>query len=184
MKNILNRFLLLTFALVPVLCLTDTAKNSLLAAVATFLSLALAVIARYLSPRFIPQNVKNIVILFFIAFGISVTEIVLKPIAGSNTFLPLCAVPAVLLLSQLNAKENIRTLSVRTAISGGLFAVLLLIIGVLREFLGLGSVFSLQIIGEKLKPAAIFSLPAGAIFIISLLIAVLQHFAKEDGENA
>ena len=184
MKNVLNKLLLLTFSILPVLCLTDTAKNALLAAVAIIVSLFAAVAVRMLSPRFIPENVKNIVILFLLAAGISVTEMIFAAALGGNSFLPLCAVSAVLLLSQNDAQKAKGQQFLVAAVTSGLFATLLLLIGVLREFLGRGTIFSLQIMGEKVKPAAIFSLPAGAIFMIALLIAVLQHFAKEDSHNA
>ncbi len=185
MKNILNRLLLLTFAMIPILCLTATAFDALIAAVAVFISLALAVTAKSLCPKIIPENAKNIAILLFIALGISVSEIFMGSLGSEDiAFVPLCAVPTLLLLVQIDCKTQIRKRIVATATVGGLFASLILITGILRELLGQGKIFTLSVTDKLLKPAAIFSIPAGAIFIVALLIAVLQHLAKEEEQHA
>lgn len=187
MKKILKRILNLIFAAVPVLCLTENMFDALLCAVATALSFALSLVAKKLGTNIVPARVKNIVVLIFIAFGISLVNICLGgflPVSESVRFLPLCAVSAVLLLSMTNTERSVRKLAISAAVTGGLFTALLLILGAARELLGHGTLFSLAITKNIIKPAAIFSLPAGAIFIIAVVIAAIKTAAKEEENNA
>lgn len=185
MKKILNRLLLFTFTLVPVLCLTATAFDALVASITVIFSFALGVVAKALSPSIIPRNAKNIVILLFLALGVSISEMLFGSLFGDSLrFLPLCAVPTLLLLAQIDTDAPILKILTSSAVSVALFSALTLLTGIVRELLGTGKIFRLSVTDKFLNPAAIFSLPAGAIFIIALLIALLKNFATEDGDNA
>ena len=67
---------------------------------------------------------------------------------------------------------------------GGLFAALMVVIGALREIIGLGTFFGVSVTRKIFDPIAVLALPAGAIFVIALFIVVLQYIAKEDSANA
>ena len=188
MKAICKRLLVLVFATLPVLCLTVTAANALFAALAVFVSLMAAVGVRQLGDKIIPESAKNIVVLIAIALGISLVEMftagLLSADKAAESFMPLCAVPAILLLGQSGAAKTTKAKVFSALIIGGLFGALLLSLGILRELIGTGGIFGASVTRSLFKPIEIFALPAGAIFIIALFIAVLQHIAKEDEGDA
>lgn len=187
MKKILKRILNLIFAAVPVLCLTSAMADAFVCALATFLSFSLALIVKKIDVNIVPPRVKNIVVLIFITLGISLVDIFFcgwLPVSESVQFLPLCAVSAVLLLGMTDENRPKKRLAVSAFVTGGLFAALLLLLSAVRELLGQGTLFSLPVTKSFLKPAAIFSLPAGAIFIIAVVIAAIKTAAKEEKENA
>ena len=63
------------------------------------------------------------------------------------------------------------------------FFVIMFLMGVLRELLGQGKIFSLPKTTQIWEPIRVLTLPAGAIFIVALLSAVLSYLAKEDEKN-
>jgi len=188
MKKVCRKLLVLTFAVIPVLCLTVTAANALWCALAVFLALMLSCAVRITDKKIIPEKAKNIVILIAIALGISLIEAFtagrLSADPSASVFMPLCAVPAILLLGQTSACKNRKTTILHALVIGGLYAALLVIIGVIRELIGTGRIFGLSVTRSLFDPIAIFALPAGAIFVIALFIAVLQSIAKEDSADA
>ena len=188
MRRLCRKLLVLTFAVIPVLCLTVTASNALFCALAVFFSLLLACGVRLLGDKIVPASVKNIVIIIVIALGISLVQLFaegrLSADAGAEAFMPLCAVPALLLLGLSSGRKGAKSTLLFALVEGGLFAALMVVIGALREIIGLGTFFGVSVTRKIFDPIAVLALPAGAIFVIALFIAVLQYIAKEDSANA
>ena len=85
-------------------------------------------------------------------------------------YLPLISLTTVLLTDTktiINSKP-LDTLKL-SAVMGGLSADLLLTAGILRELLGAGSFFGLDVYTKVFSPIAFFTTPAGALFIVGLL---------------
>ncbi len=188
MRKICKSLLTLTFAIIPVLCLTVTAANALWCSLAVVLSLVLSCSVRLLSDKIIPSGVKDICIMIAVALGISLVEIftsgALSADKAAEAFMPLCAVPTLLMLGQTSHIKGVKTTYFTALKIGAMFTALLIMIGAIRELLGTGCLFGATVTRSLLSPLAVLSLPAGAIFVIALFIAVLQHIAKEDTTNA
>jgi len=63
------------------------------------------------------------------------------------------------------------------------FTAALLSMGIIREFLGAGSLFGVPILSRFMDPVLIFILPPGGFFVFGLLIAVANRLAG-DGKKA
>lgn len=93
-----------------------------------------------------------------------------KTVDSVALYLPLISLTTVLLVdtqeilsfSPLNALKN-------SALIGGLGADLLLTVGFLRELLGLGSFFGLDVYTKLFSPITFFATPAGALLLLGLL---------------
>ena len=188
MKRICKSLLGLTFAIIPVLCLTVTAANALFASVAVAVSLILACSVRLLDEKIIPAGVKDVCIIIAVALGISLVQIfssgALSADAAAEVFMPLCAVPTLLLLGQTSEMKGVRKTYFTALWLGALFTALMVVIGLVRELLGKGCIFGAVITRSLFKPLAVLSIPAGAIFVTALFIAVLQRLAKEEETDA
>lgn len=85
-------------------------------------------------------------------------------------FLPLISVTTVLLTDTNHILEqSLESTLKHSALIGGLSADFLLTVGVLREFLGAGSFFGLDIYTKLFSPAEFFLKPAGALLIAAFL---------------
>ena len=93
-----------------------------------------------------------------------------KTVDSVALYLPLISLTTVLLIdtnevlnaSPLQALKN-------SALIGGLGADLLLTVGFLRELLGLGSFFGLDVYTKLFSPVTFFTTPAGALLLLGLL---------------
>ena len=54
------------------------------------------------------------------------------------------------------------------------FTLALTLVSVIREFLGNGTFFGLQVLPESVDPIAIFVQPPGAFLVLELIIAVMN----------
>jgi len=61
--------------------------------------------------------------------------------------------------------------------SGTAYAIILLIIAFFRELLGFGSLFRIEILGGWWRNIAVMSMPAGAFFMIGILIWISNTYA-------
>ncbi len=188
MRSLCKRLLTLALAVIPVLCLTVSAANALWCAVAVFFSLLLSCAVRVTSDRIIPASAKNICIIIAVALGISLVEVftagALSADESASAFMPLCAVPAILLLGMTSDKKGIKPTFLEALKLSGLFAALMVLIGAVREIIGSGTLFGFAVTKSVLSPIRILTIPAGAIFVIALIIAILQLIAKEDAVDA
>ena len=188
MRKVCRMLLHLTFAIIPVLCLTVTASNALFCALAVFLALMLSCAVRITPAKIIPEQAKNFVIIIAVALGISIVELFsagkLNSDIAAAAFMPLCAVPALLLLGETSAEKGAKATFIKALITGGLYTALLVAIGAIRELIGSGCIFGLNVTRSLFDPIKVLAMPAGAIFVIALFIAVLKHIAKEDEADA
>jgi electron transport complex protein RnfE len=59
---------------------------------------------------------------------------------------------------------------------GAGFCIALVIIGVIRELLGSGTVFGMHVMGSWYNPALIMILPPGAFILIGYLVAIVKVY--------
>lgn len=67
--------------------------------------------------------------------------------------------------------------------SGAGYAIVLLIIAFVRELLGFGSVFGINILGESWVSWTLMIMPPGAFFMLAIVIWISKNIFKEKPEN-
>ncbi len=67
--------------------------------------------------------------------------------------------------------------------SGAGYAIILLIIAFVRELLGFGSIFGINILGESWVSWTLMIMPPGAFFMLAIVIWISKNVFKEKSEN-
>ncbi|MTI48550.1 electron transport complex subunit RsxE [Sporosalibacterium faouarense] len=91
-------------------------------------------------------------------------------------FIPLIIVNCLILgRAESFASKNKPLISFVDGLGMGLgFTWALMVLGAVREILGAGSVFGIQLFGEAFKPAIIMILPPGAFLALGVLVAIFN----------
>ena len=183
-----------TFRLVlgtcPTLAVTTTALNSLAMGLAVTFVLICSNFIISLLRKVIPDNIRIAAFITVIATFVTVLQMLMKSFlpdlySALGIFLPLIVVNCIILgRAEAFASKNPVFDSVLDGLSMGIgFTLSLTLIGIVRELLGNGSVFSLSL-GIS-SPMSIFLLPAGGFFVYGILMAVINHITyKHSGSKA
>ena len=175
-----NPIFVQAIALCPVLAVTTNAINGLGMGIATLIVLAASCLAVSLVRKFIPNQVR---IPCFIVISATFTTVVQLLLAAYlpalndalGIFIPLIVVNCIILARmEAFAAKNTPLMGMFDAIGMGLgFTVALVMIGLIREFLGSGTIFGLTALPESFPTAIIMILPPGGFFALGFLIAGL-----------
>lgn len=183
MKNHCKSLLFSISAALPILYLTATALSSLRAAVSVVSAAFLMFAVTLLVPKILPENVKFPVMLIAAGAAVSVVGILIpQTLSLSHYYMPLCVVSAFLLFF-LAKGDNNKKFALSLSSNSVAFLAVMLLLGVLRELFGRGQIFSFPRGSHIWEPIRVLTLPAGAIFIVAVLSAVLSYFAKGDKKN-
>ncbi|MEE8423569.1 MAG: electron transport complex subunit E [Thermodesulfobacteriota bacterium] len=177
--------------LCPVLAVTNTAMNGLAMGLATLFVVVSASTFVSIIKRLIPKQVRIASYIVIIATFVTIVDLFLKAMIPSMSkalgpYVPLIIVNCLILgRSESFASKNPVYLSFLDAFGMGIgFTWALVLLGVVREFLGFGSIFSLQIFGEWFTPWIIMILPGGAFLTLGVMIAVINHISYKRGATA
>ena len=102
-------------------------------------------------------------------------------------FIPLIVVNCIILArAEAFASKNPPLPSIVDGIGMGLgFTFALALIAAVRELLGAGTLFGVQILSEKIySPMVIFVLPAGAFLTLGFIIAAVQKIRNSASDRA
>ena len=117
------------------------------------------------------------------AAAVSVVQLTLLPLlAGlefSGYYMPLCCVSAYMLFFETRKSDSRKATFLSLLINCGAFFAVCIVLGVLRELIGKGSLFGLSITKNIFEPMRVLSLPAGAIFIVAIVCSVFSYLSKE-----
>lgn len=184
-----NPTFVLMLGMCPTLAVTTSAKNGLGMGFATMVVLVLSNFMISLLRKIIPDAVRVPVYITIIASFVTVIEMVMhayvKPLYDSlGIYIPLIVVNCIILgRAESYANKNNPLLSIFDGIGIGLgFTIGLTTIGIIRELLGNGTIFGLQIMPKSYEPISIFVMAPGAFLILALLCA-LQNKLKLKGAN-
>ena len=184
-----NPTFVLMLGMCPTLAVTTSAKNGLGMGAATMAVLILSNFMISLLRKIIPDAVRVPVYITIIASFVTVIEMVMHAYVKSlydslGIFIPLIVVNCIILgRAESYANKNNPLLSIFDGIGIGLgFTIGLTTIGILRELLGNGTIFGLQIMPDSYEPISIFVMAPGAFFILAMLCAI-QNKLKLKGAN-
>jgi electron transport complex protein RnfE len=184
-----NPTFVLMLGMCPTLAVTTSAKNGIGMGLATMAVLICSNFIISILRKIIPDAVRVPVYITVIASFVTVIEMVMHAYVKSlydslGIYIPLIVVNCIILgRAEAYANKNKPILSIFDGMGMGLgFTVGLTLIGIVRELLGNGTVFGLQVMPDKFEPISIFIMAPGAFFVLALLCAI-QNKLKLKGAN-
>ena len=174
-----NPTFVLTLGMCPTLAVTTSAVNGLGMGLTTMAVLALSNMFISMLRKVIPDKVRIPAFIVIIASFVTVVELLLKAFIPSlydalGLYIPLIVVNCIILgRAEAYASKNKVIPSLFDGIGMGLgFTLALTIIGAVRELLGAGQLFNMQVMPDSYVPCSIFVLAPGAFFVLAVLTAI------------
>jgi len=181
-----NPVIRLVIGMCPTLAVTNSAENGLAMGLATSFVLIMSEFVISIIKKLIPANVRIPSYILIIATFVTFTDYFLKAffpgIASSlSIFIPLIVVNCLILGRQeAFASKNPTHRAVADGIGMGIgFTWVLTLLGMIREFFGMGSMFGFQLLGEWYRPMVIMILPAGAFITLGILVGIMNQISRE-----
>ena len=176
-----NPVLVLMLGMCPALAVSTQASNGIGMGLSTLAVLVLSNLVISCLRKAIPDQVRLPAYIVIVASLVTVTELLIKAYLPDiyealGIYIPLIVVNCIILgRAEAYANKNEPGLAIMDGVGMGLgFTVALTLAGSVREILGKGTLFGLQILPESVSPAAIFSLPPGAYLVIALFIIIMN----------
>lgn len=174
-----NPVLISVLGTCPTLAVTNSAVNGLSMGLATGFALVCSSTMISLVRKLIPDQVRIASYIVIIASFVTIADRFLAafyPLISKDLgpYVPLIVVNCIILGRQeaFASKNNLgRSILDALGMTLGFLAVLLTL-GCIRELLGNGSIFSLQVLGDWFNPWMVMILPPGAFFTLGLLIGL------------
>lgn len=181
-----NPTFVLFLGLCPTLGVTTSAFNGFAMGLATLFVLILSNAIISMIKSIIPDKIRIPAYVIVIATLVTVLELVMKAYFQSiysilGIFIPLIVVNCIILgrAESFASKNNVIN-SIFDGIGNGLgFTLSLTLIGLIRELLGSGKIFGLELFTKLFDPALIFILPPGAFITIGVLVAIINKFKSK-----
>ena len=178
-----------TFALVlgmcPTLATTTSAVNGMSMGLATLFVLVCSNVVISLLKNLIPDKVRIPAFIVVIATFVTIVEMLMKAYLPAiyevlGLFIPLIVVNCIVLgRAEAFAAKNTVGLSALDGIGMGLgFTLSLTVIGMIRELLGTGTCFGLNIYSDNYG-MLLFVLAPGAFIVLGLLMGLFQKYVKK-----
>ena len=181
-----NPIFVLLLGMCPTLATTSSAINGMSMGLATMFVLVCSNAAISMLKNVIPDMVRIPAYIVVIATFVTIIEMMMKAyvpaLADSlGIFIPLIVVNCIVLgRAESFASKNGVLPSVFDGIGIGLgFTFALTLLGAVRELLGTGKIFSLNIYPEQFG-SLIFVLAPGAFIVLGFLIAIFNKLQKKE----
>lgn len=181
-----NPIIRLVIGMCPTLAVTNTASNGLAMGLATSFVLIMSEIVISIIKKLIPANVRIPSYILIIATFVTFVDYFLKAFfpgiaASLSIFIPLIVVNCLILGRQeAFASKHSTPRAIADGIGMGLgFTWVLTLLGMIREILGMGSMFGVQLLGEWYRPMVIMVLPAGAFITLGILVGIMNQISRE-----
>ncbi len=179
-----------TFRLVlgtcPTLAVTTSAINGVGMGIATMFVLVFSNLFISLLRNIIPSKVRIPCFVVVIATFVTIVQMVLEAYVPSlhnslGLYIPLIVVNCIILgRAEAYASKNPVMLSIADGIGMGVgFTLALTIMGAIREILGAGTLFGINILGSSFQPVLVMILAPGAFFVYGGLIGILNKIQEK-----
>ena len=185
-----NPSLVLMLGMCPTLAVTTSATNGFGMGVSTMAVLIVSNLLISLLRKIIPDAVRLPAYIVVVASLVTVVEMITQAYLPAlykslGLYIPLIVVNCIILgRAEAFASQNDPIPSVFDGIGMGLgFTIALVIIGAVREILGAGTVFGIQIMPASYNPIAIFVKAPGAFLVIAFVIAIMNAFSVPTRAN-
>ena len=174
-----NPTLILMLGMCPTLAVSTRAMNGIGMGLSTTAVLILSNVVISLLRKIIPDEVRLPAYIVVVASLVTVTELLIEAYlpslyAALGIYIPLSVVNCIILgRAEAYANKHTPGLSFMDGLGMGLgFTVALTLAGLLREVLGNGIAFGIQVLPSTVEPIGIFIQPPGAFLVIAAIIAI------------
>jgi len=185
-----NPTLVQLLGMCPTLATTTSVKNAFGMGLAATAVLICSNLFISLLRKFIPKQVRIAAYIVIVSGFVTAVELLMRAYFYSlyqslGLFIPLIVVNCIILArAEAFASKNPPLPSVVDGVGMGLgFTFALVLISVVRELLGAGTVFGLQVLPASYPPMVIFVLPAGAFLTLGFIIAAVQKIRNSAAER-
>ena len=176
-----NPTFVMMLGMCPTLAVTTSAMNGLGMGLTTMVILTLSNMLISMLRKVIPDEVRVPAYIVIIASFVTIVQFLLQGFIPDlydslGIYIPLIVVNCIILgRAEAYASKNGVISSIFDGIGMGLgFTVGLTSIGILRELIGAGTIFGLQIMPASYEPVTIFLLAPGAFFVLAFLVAAMN----------
>lgn len=185
-----NPVLRLVLGTCPTLAVTTAAFNGVGMGVAATLVLLGSNIVISLLRKVIPDKVRIPAFITIIAAFVTIIQMLVKAFAPAidkslGIFLPLIVVNCIILArAEMFASKNSVIPSILDALGMGVgFTAALTLMGMIRELVGTGCIFGIEITTGAIEPMLIFILPPGGFFVFGMLVVLSNKIAVKMGKK-
>ncbi len=185
-----NPTFVLMLGMCPTLAVTTGAVNGLGMGLSTAAVLIMSNIMISLLRKVIPGGVRMPAYIVIVASFVTIVELLLHAFVTSvydslGIFIPLIVVNCIILgRAEAYASKNSVVSSAFDGLGMGLgFTAALTIIGLVRELLGAGTAFDVQVMPKVYTPISIFILAPGAFFVLACLTALQNKLRAPSATN-
>ena len=186
-----NPTFVLMLGMCPTLAVTTSAINGVGMGLTTPAVLIMSNIIISMLRRVIPDGVRIPAFIVVIASFVTITELLLKAYIPSlyeslGLYIPLIVVNCIILgRAESFASKNNVIYSAFDGLGMGLgFTLGLTCIGLVRELIGNGTVFNINVLPESYEPLTIFILAPGAFLVLAFLVALMNKIKGAGSKGA
>jgi electron transport complex protein RnfE len=184
-----------TFRLVlgvcPTLASTTNATNALgMGAAATFVLVGSNVVISMLR-NFIPDKVRIPAFIVVISTFVTIVQMLIQAFVPAlydalGLFIPLIVVNCIILArAEAFACKNSVLHSAADGLGMGAgFTLALILIGIIRELLGNGSVFGINVLGASFQPMLLAIMAPGGFIIFGLVLGIVNSIINKIGKRS
>ena len=181
-----NPTFVLMLGMCPTLAVTTSAINGIGMGLSTTAVLIMSNMMISMLRKIIPDSVRMPAFIVIVASFVTIVDFLMEGFVPSlydslGLYIPLIVVNCIILgRAEGYASKNPVIPSIFDGIGMGLgFTVGLTSIGIVRELIGSGKIFNMQILPDSYEPFTIFILAPGAFFVLACLVA-LQNKVKNN----
>jgi len=181
-----NPILVLGIGLCPTLAVTTSVSNALWMTLATTFVLISSNTLVSLIKNIVPPHIRIPIFITIIASFVIIVELTLKAFQPDvykslGIFIPLIVVNCIILgRAEEFASKNSLFRSILDGLGMGLgFGITLVVLAIFRETLGANKLFGYTLI-QGMKPATIMILPAGAFFMLGLMLWAMNSIKSRN----
>ena len=186
-----NPTLVLMLGMCPTLAVTTSAVNEFGMGVSTLVVLVMSNLVISALRKVIPDAVRLPAYIVIVASLVTVVELLMEAYVPDiydalGIYIPLIVVNCIILgRAEAYASKNPPLLSAMDGLGMGLgFTISLSVIGLIRELLGAGTVFGMQVMPSAYKPIAIFIKAPGAFLVLAVLVIIMNSLKIKNRANA
>lgn len=186
-KTVYNKIIL---SVIPLTAICSTALSSLIAGITVIFAVSLSWVVVSALKQFLTSKTaafaRIVIAVGLVGIATMLFSIIFKDIIESiGIYLPLISITTAVLVSvdDIMVEKPLNVLLFGSVISS-VAAGFLFMVGFLKEFLGMGSIFGLDIYTKIFTPVEFFKTPAGALLIgaaLTVLYNTLVKFTEKRG---
>lgn len=177
----------LVLGMCPTLAITTAAVNGIGMGLATAFVLAGSNMVVSLLRNFVPSKIRIPAYVVVIAAFVTIVGLFMQAYLPDlykslGLYIPLIVVNCIILArAESFASKNKVIPSIMDGLGMGLgFTLSLTVLGSIREILGAGTFFGMQVLPASFEPAIIMILPPGAFITLAILLALLNKISAKE----